>query len=81
MDLRKELDEIDAFFDSISDEEFLNMMVDCGAERILSTESIRKMEEMHMFNNSYLPKLSDGKYGAFAAYTDYNDDVKRDVAA
>lgn len=80
MDLKKELDEIDAFFDSISNEEFLAMMADCGVERILSTEAIREIQGMHMFN-SYTPKLANDKNGEFVAYTDYSDDIKRDVAA
>jgi len=80
MDLREELEAIDDFFDSISDEEFSEMMIDCGAKRILSTESIVKEQQMHMFN-PYLPGLEDKENVMFSAYTDYNDNINRDEAA
>lgn len=80
MDLREELKAIDEFFDSISDEEFSEMMIDCGAERILSTESIIKEQQMHLFN-PYLPGLGDKENAMFSAYTNYNDDINRDEAA
>ena len=51
MNLGEELKAIDDFFDSISDEEFFEMMIDCGAKRILATESIVKEQQMRMLRH------------------------------
>ena len=40
MDLSNELNEINAFFDSISEEEFIEMMMECGIDRILPTDTV-----------------------------------------
>lgn len=80
MDLEKELRDIDAFFDSISDEEFTNMMEDCGAERILPTESIMKNQRMYLYD-IYYPRTGNRKNCAFSEYIDYNDGIERSGAA
>lgn len=80
MDLNKELEEINTFFDSISEEKFSEMMLECGANRILPTKSIAIRQESNMFS-SYLPSLAKRNTNAFLAYTNYNDGIKRYEAA
>lgn len=80
MDLERRLSEIDAFFDSISDEEFANMMIECGAERILPTETIRKNQKMETYNPNFSKNINRNN-STILGYVDYNDGVKRSEAA
>lgn len=44
MDLKEELQNIDKFFNGKTEEEILEMLTECGNERILSTKEISKRE-------------------------------------
>lgn len=80
MDLERILSEIDAFFDSISDEEFADIMIECGAERILPTETIMKNQKMETYNPNFYKNINKD-ISAILRYIDYNDGVKRSEAA
>lgn len=77
MDLEKELKAIAEHFSSISDEEFSKAMKECGAGRILATQEIAAEQVLY---KAYTPnsKLLGDMAGE---YKDYNDGIRRDVAA
>lgn len=78
MNLKQELNAIDQFFDSISDEELSNMLIECGAGRILPTEKIIEEQELSLFS-LYQPYHWNSK--EFFEYINYNDGIERIGAA
>ena len=69
MDLKKEFEEIDAFFNSISEEEFEEILIECGNERIKSTEEIFSCQGI-AFYNYFKSNCSNNEF--FSEYNEYN---------
>lgn len=75
MNLKEELKAIDNFFASLDEEEFFQMLEDCGMHRILPTEKIFAGECENNYTSYY------NKEKQFKEYSNYNEDRMRNEAA